>query len=138
MSVVRFGVSLEKDLLDALDEYSGENMFPNRSQALRYLISHCLAEKKWRCSNPVAGSVTLMYEHHRRDLVQKLTALQHEFHEVILSSQHFHLDGDRCMEIIAVNGTAARLTELADRLHSVKGLDFVRLTITGTGKNPPA
>ncbi|HDJ33424.1 MAG TPA: nickel-responsive transcriptional regulator NikR [Bacteroidetes bacterium] len=138
MSVVRFGVSLEKDLLAALDLYAEENMFPNRSQALRYLISHCLAEKKWRCNNPVAGSVTLMYNHHRRDLVSKLTALQHDYHEEILSSVHFHLDGDQCMEIIAVSGTAARLTELADRLHSVKGLDFVRLTITGTGKNPQA
>ncbi len=130
MSVVRFGVSLEKDLLDALDEYARDNHFTNRSQALRQLISSNIVIKKWQCDNLVAGSITLVFNHHRKDLLNILTDIQHHYHEAILSSQHFHLDHDNCMEIIAVKGKASVLTELADKLIAVKGIQHGKLTMT--------
>ncbi|MFN2378948.1 MAG: nickel-responsive transcriptional regulator NikR [Bacteroidales bacterium] len=130
MSVVRFGVSLEKDLLEALDLYVDENLFTNRSQAIRHLISNSLAENKWQCDNDVAGSLTMLYDHHRREIVGRLTRLQHDFHDLIISTLHFHLDHQQCMEIIAVKGKASELTALADRLRSVKGVSFARLTMT--------
>jgi len=130
MSVVRFGVSVEKELLDALDDYVKENSFSNRSQAVRRLISDNLTVKKWKCNNIVAGSVTLVYNHHKNDIQSMLTELQHDYHELILSSQHFHLDNDKCLEIIAVKGKAKELTELSDKLIAIKGIQHGKLSMS--------
>lgn len=130
MSIVRFGVSLEKELLEALDNYATDNHFTNRSQAIRNLINNNIVTSKWQCNNMVAGSITLVYDHHKRDLLTNLTDLQHDYHHVILSSQHFHLDNDLCMEIIAVKGKAVILTELADKLIAVKGVQHGKLTMS--------
>ena len=110
MPIVRFGVSLEKELLEALDNYASDNQFTNRSQAIRNLINNNTVTNKWQCNNIVAGSITLIYDHHKRDLLTNLTDLQHDFFQVILSSQHFHLDHNLCLEIIAVKGKAVTLT----------------------------
>lgn len=130
MPVVRFGVSLEKDLLDALDEFVVANAFTNRSQAMRQIISNQLVVNKWQCNNVVAGSITLMYDHHKRDLLNQINDIQHTYHQEILSSQHFHLNHDNCMEIIAVKGKAATLTELADKLIAIKGVQHGKLTMS--------
>ena len=130
MAVVRFGVSLEKNLLDALDTYASDNHFANRSQAIRNLINNHLVTQKWQCDNLVAGSITLMYNHHKNDLLSTLNDVQHNYHQAILSSQHFHLDHDNCMEIIAVKGIASQLTELADKLIAVKGVKHGKLTMS--------
>ncbi len=129
MSVVRFGVSLEKELLDALDAYTKENHFSNRSQAIRQLVSNNLVLKKWQCNNIVAGSIILFYDHHKREVLNNLMDVQHHYHDVIMSSQHFHIDHDSCFEIVAVKGEAARLTELADKLIAVKGINHGKLTM---------
>lgn len=130
MSVVRFGVSLEKDLLETLDRYVEENLFTNRSQAIRHLISNSLAEQKWQCNNYVAGSLTILYDHHRREIAGRLTQLQHDYHDQIISTLHLHIGHNKCMEIIAVKGKASDLTALTDRLRSVKGVSFARLSMT--------
>jgi CopG family transcriptional regulator, nickel-responsive regulator len=130
MSIVLFGVSLEKELLEALDNYASENLFTNRSQAVRNLIRNNIVVDKWQCNNLVAGSITLVFDHHKRDLLTILTDLQHDYHHVILSSQHFHLEKDLCMEIIAVKGKAVVLTELADKLIAVKGIQHGKLTMS--------
>ncbi len=132
MSVVRFGVSLEKELLEELDSYMSDNLLANRSQAIRHLINNNIIRKKWRCNNVVAGSLTLVFNHNKRGIVNKLTDIQHQYHDVILSSQHFHLDDDICLEIVAVKGKAAILTELADKLKSLKGLQHGMLTMSKT------
>lgn len=134
MSVVRFGVSLEQNQLEALDEFVTKNKFSNRSQAIRQLIAKNVVIKKWECNNIVAGSITLAYNYHKRDvLLQQLTDIQHEFCESILSSMHIHLDNDNCMEIVAVKGKAVTLTELADRLIAVKGISHGKLTMSRVG-----
>jgi CopG family transcriptional regulator, nickel-responsive regulator len=130
MAVVRFGVSLEKEILDALDNYITDNNISNRSQAIRHLINNNLVEKKWQCNNIVAGSITLVYDHHKPDIINNLNDIQHNFHKVILSSQHFHLDHDKCMEIIAAKGKSVELTKLADNLISVKGILHGKLTMS--------
>ncbi len=130
MSVVRFGVSLEKELLDALDDYVSDNQFSNRSRALRQLINDNIVKSKWKCNNIVAGSITLVYNHNKRDLSKNLTDVQHDFHDVVLSSQHIHLDQDICLEIVAVKGKAAVLTKLANKLIAVKGIQHGKLTMT--------
>lgn len=130
MSIVRFGVSLEKELLEALDNYACDNHFTNRSQAIRQLINNNIVTSKWQCNNIVAGSIILVYDHHKKDLLTNLTDLQQDYHHVILSSQHFHLEKDLCMEIIAVKGKAAILTELADKSIAVKGIQHGKLTMS--------
>jgi CopG family nickel-responsive transcriptional regulator len=130
MSVSRFGVSLESELLEALDNYVKENNFPNRSQAIRQLIERNLVEKKWQCNHQVAGAITLVYDHHRRDLGKKIADIQHDFLKEILAVQHFHLSNEACMEIIAVKGQAHRLTKLSDKLISLKGIQHGKLVMT--------
>ncbi|MEA1887579.1 MAG: nickel-responsive transcriptional regulator NikR [Bacteroidota bacterium] len=130
MSVTRFGVSIEKELLEALDDYVRDNSFSNRSQAIRQLISNNLVIKKWKCNNIVAGSITLVFNHHKGDIPGILTDIQHDYHKSILSSQHFHLNNDNCLEIIAVKGKAKDLTELADRLIAVKGIQHGKLSMS--------
>ena len=132
MKVKRFGVSLEEDILNELDQFVDQRKFPNRSQAIRYLISNYLVEDKIDANQIVAGSIVLVYDHHKRDLLSKATAIQHDFHDAILSSQHVHLDHHNCLETIAVMGKAARLQELADKLIAIKGIKHGRLVITTT------
>ena len=130
MSVVRFGVSLEKELLEELDQYVRDNQFSNRSQAIRQLIHKNLVEKKWQCNNIVAGSVNLVYKHSKKEIISQLYNIQHDYQNEVLSSQQFMIDNDHTMEVVAVKGKAIRLTELADKLIAVKGIEHGKLTMS--------
>ena len=132
MPLARFGVSLDEDLLKALDAFVIENSLPNRSQAIRHLVEKNLVEKKWQCNQMVAGAVVLLYDHHKGDITTKSNDIQHEYYDVILSAQHFHLNHDNCLEIIAVKGTAKRLTELSDKLIGMKNIIHGKLVMSRT------
>ena len=132
MSLARFGVSLNEDLLKALDDFVIENNLPNRSQAIRHLVEKNLAEKKWNCNQIVAGAVVILYDHHKGDVTTKSNDLQHEYFDVILSSMHFHLNHDNCLEVVAVKGKANRLTELSDKLIGIKGIIHGKLVMSRT------
>ena len=132
--VVRFGVSLDKNLLGRFDRHLKEKKYSNRSEALRDLIREALVREEWVKGKEVAGAVTLVYNHHRRELVNKLTDIQHDFSELIVSSQHVHLDADDCLEIIAVRGEAKRIKLLADKMKATKGVKHGTLTMATTGK----
>ena len=132
MKVKRFGVSLEEDILNELDQFVNQRKFPNRSQAIRYLISNYLVEDKIDANQIVAGSIVLVYDHHKRDLLSKSTSIQHDFHDAILSVQHVHIDHHNCLETIAVMGKAVRLQELANKLIAIKGVKHGKLVITTT------
>ncbi len=132
MPVTRFGVSLEEELLEALDEFAKGNKFANRSQAIRHLVEKNLVEKKWQCNRIVAGAVILLFDHHSKTVLTKLNNIQHDFHDVILSSQHYHLNHDNCLEVVAVKGQAHRLTELSENLISIKGIKHGKLVMSQT------
>lgn len=132
MPVSRFGVSLEEDLLIALDKYVTDNNFANRSQAVRHLIEKNIVEQKWQCNNVVAGAVVLLFEHQKKEIVTKSNDIQHEYFDVILSAQHYNLNHNMCLEIIAVKGTANKLTELSDKLISIKGIKHGKLVMSKT------
>ena len=129
MSVVRFGVSFEKEVLEALDEYVEENKFSNRSQALRNLVNKHIVEKKWLCNNRVAGAITLVYDHHKREIAGNLSKIQRDFQE-IMSVQQFVLNENHTLQVIAVNGISARLTDLSERMLSEKGVLHGKITMT--------
>jgi CopG family transcriptional regulator, nickel-responsive regulator len=130
MPVSRFGVSLEADLLKELDGFVIENNYPNRSRAIRALVEKHIVEKKWQCNNLVAGAIIMVYSHHKGDITTRSNDIQHEYFDVILSAQHFHLSHDTCLEIIAVKGTSNRLTELSDKLIGIKGVTHGKLVMS--------
>ena len=132
--IVRFGVSLEKELLEKFDRLIKEKKYPNRSEAIRDLIRENLVKREWIEGKEVAGAITLVFDHHRRDLVNILTDIQHDFHQLIISSQHIHLDHDNCLEIIVVRGKPKEVRGLADKLKSTKGVKYGSLSIATTGK----
>ena len=133
--LVRFGISLEKDLLAKFDRLIRGKNYANRSEAFRDLIREDLVKKEWIEGEEVAGAITIVYDHHRRQLVNKLTGIQHDFHELIVSSQHIHLDKDNCFEIIAVKGDPKRIEKLASKMRSTKGVKHSSLTMATTGKD---
>jgi CopG family nickel-responsive transcriptional regulator len=131
MSVKRFGVSLEEELLENLDRLVTRHHFPNRSQAIRFLIRKSEVEEQWNMDMEVAGALVLIYDHHKRDIQKHMTALQHDYHCLIMSSQHIHLDHDMCLETITVKGKASKLIKLADKLKAVKGIRHGELVMSG-------
>jgi CopG family transcriptional regulator, nickel-responsive regulator len=132
MSVVRFSVSLEEELFKELDLFAKNNSFANRSQALRHLIEKNIVEKKWQCNNIVAGAIVMIYDHHKKEIITRSNDIQHNYFDVILSAQHYHLSYDMCLEIIAVKGKAKILTELSDKLISIKGIKHGKLLMSKT------
>ncbi|MCC8155206.1 MAG: nickel-responsive transcriptional regulator NikR [Tannerellaceae bacterium] len=130
MSLKRFGVSLEEEILDSLDEYVIENGFANRSQAIRFLIEKNVAEKKWQCNHIVAGTIVLMYDQAKKDIGSRIATIQQQYTDVILSSSQYYLNQNFCLHIATVTGTAFRLTELADKLTTIKGLKHGKLVMS--------
>jgi len=130
MPVTRFGVSLESDLLEALDGYVLSNKFPNRSQAIRQLIEKNIVESKWKCNHIVAGGIVLTYEFDKNNIQTKLVEIQKSYTDVILSVQHFYISANKILEIIAVKGTSFKLTELSDSLISIKGIEHGKLIMS--------
>ncbi len=128
--VKRFGVSLEDELLNELDRLVKKQQFPNRSQAIRYLIKKYSVEDEWQEDKEVAGAIVLVYDHHKRDLQTKSTDVQHDYHHLILSVQHVHLDHHNCLETIAVKGKASELKKRGDQLIGIKGVKHGELVMT--------
>ncbi|MDD4894436.1 MAG: nickel-responsive transcriptional regulator NikR [Candidatus Omnitrophica bacterium] len=132
--LVRFGVSLEKILLARFDSHLKGKKYTNRSEAIRDLIREDLIKRQWQEGNEIAGTITIIYDHHKRELVNKLMDIQHDFGGVIISTQHIHLDHHNCLEIIAVKGRPKLAQKLADTLKAVKWVKHVALSMSSTGK----
>lgn len=130
MTLKRFGVSLEDTLLDSLDQYVNENGFANRSQAIRFLVEKNVAEKKWQCNHIVAGTIVLMYDQTKKETALKITEIQKTYQDIILSSAQYYLNQTFTLHIATVTGTAYRLTELSDKLVSIKGIKHGKLVMS--------
>jgi CopG family nickel-responsive transcriptional regulator len=131
--LVRFGVSLEEDLLKQFDRHIRSGKYTNRSEAIRDLIREALIKKEWLENREVTGAITLVYNHHTRELVNKVLDLQHDYHETILSTQHIHLDHDNCLEIIVTKGNAKVIEDLYGRLKSTKGIKHAGFSMATMG-----
>ena len=132
MQVKRFGVSLEENLLNDLDQLVRDHKFPNRSQAIRYLIKQNMVDDQWVGNEEVAGAIVLVYDHHKRNLQSQSTEVQHNYHHLILSTQHVHLNHDNCLETITVKGKAKELIALSNNLISIKGISHGKLIMSAT------
>lgn len=131
---VRFGISIDDKLLDRFDTLVSEKGYANRSEAIRDLIRDALVEQTWEDGNEeTVGTVTLVYNHHVRDLSDRLTEHQHHHHREIVSALHIHLDAHNCLEVLVVRGKAAVVKKIADELIGVKGVKHGKLVMTTTG-----
>jgi len=134
MSLTRFSISLDEKLMSTFDAKIRKDKCPTRSKAVGDLIRASLVQTEWRESDVVAGAIVLVYDHHTRDVGKRLTDMQHDCHDVIISTQHVHLDHDNCLEIIAVKGTSREIETIVKRLKSIKGLKHVSLAAGTTGQ----
>jgi CopG family nickel-responsive transcriptional regulator len=130
----RFGISLPKDLIDKFDKLIRGKSYTNRSKAFGDLIRQELVKKEWLEGKEVVGAVTLIYDHHKRELLNKITDIQHDFQKIIISTQHIHLDHNNCLEIVAIKGNPKEAQKLADTLKSTKGVKHATLSMSSTGK----
>ncbi|MBM3210973.1 nickel-responsive transcriptional regulator NikR [Candidatus Poribacteria bacterium] len=135
MELIRFGVSINSELLNKFDKLIKSKGYVNRSEAIRDLIRDYLVEYEWEEDIETMGSVTLVYDHHVRELTESLTSLQHDYHSSIISSMHVHIDEHNCLEVILIMGKGSKVKEIADRLISTKGIKHGKLTMTTTGKS---
>jgi len=130
----RFSISLDDNLVTKFDKEIKEKNYSTRSKAIGDLIREYFVKKEWTEGREVAGVITLVYNHHKRDLVNKLTNIQHSFHDLIISSQHIHLDEDNCLEMVVVKGNPKEVEKVANKLKSTKGVKHGSLTMATTGK----
>jgi CopG family nickel-responsive transcriptional regulator len=132
--LIRFGVSIDADLVEKFDSLIKKENYSNRSESIRDLIREKLVKKEWLSGKSVAGTITLVYDHHKRELLSMLADIQHDFYHLIISSQHVHLDHDNCLEIIIVKGKPKEIQDLANKLRAIKGVKHGQLTTATTGK----
>ncbi len=124
------------DLVDQLDAMTKAKGYANRSQAIADMVRDQLVEHHGHLgAHPMAGTVTLVYDHHKRNIQGLLTDIQHDYGALIIATMHVHLDHHNCMEVLALRGRAGALKEVADRLIAAKGVKHGKLTVTTTGKD---
>jgi CopG family transcriptional regulator, nickel-responsive regulator len=131
----RFSISLEQDLLKKFDRRLRSRKYASRSESIRDLIRKSLVEEEWDADEEVVGVVTLVYDHHQRRLQDRITEVQHDFHQFVVSTTHIHLDHDNCLEVIIARGNAGRIKTLADSLIALRGVKNGELSTASTGKH---
>ena len=132
----RFGVSMEEMLLKKFDTLIKEKGYENRSEAIRDFIREKLISEEWKTEKgEKVGTVTLVYNHHKRGLSDELNEIQHQMGKYIISTMHIHLDHDNCLEVIIVKGESKKVRQLVDRLIGLKGVKHGRFVMTTTGKD---
>ncbi len=131
----RFSVSLPPKLLRDLDQMTQEKGYDNRSLAVADMIrAHLVEHRQNYGETEIAGTITLVYDHHKQNVQSTLTDIQHDHHDVIISSLHVHLDHHNCLEVLAVRGKALVIKRISDALIGARGVKHGKLTITTTGK----
>jgi CopG family transcriptional regulator, nickel-responsive regulator len=127
----RFGISIDSDLLDSFDRLITQKGYQNRSEAIRDLIRAAIVEEKMDVGHEeMVGTVTMVYNHHVRDLSDKLTEHQHQHHRQVVSALHVHLDAHNCLEVLVLKGSSAAIKQIADELLGVKGVKHGKLFLT--------
>jgi CopG family nickel-responsive transcriptional regulator len=131
--IVRFSVSLEADLLDQFDRYCSEGKFATRSEAIRQLLRETLTAHAWESdAEHAAATLTLVYDHHRTHLTERLLALQHRHTDMVVSTMHVHLDHHNCLEVIVLRGRAGTLQKMASELRGLRGIHKGQLVLAKT------
>ena len=129
--LIRFGVSMEKSLLTEFDSLSRDKGYENRSEAIRDMVRDLLIDKKLREENAEGvGTLTLVYNHHQRELEEKLTGYQHDHLKSVVSTVHVHLSHRLCLEVLILRGKTREIRKVADGLIATKGVQHGKLVLT--------
>ena len=127
----RIGIALDSELLKRFDRSIARRGYTNRSEAFRDLIRDRLVTEQTAAPDAiVVGTVTLIYDHHASGITEKLTEVQHEHHELVVSTSHAHLAHASCLEVLIVHGKSAKVEQFADLLIGLKGVQHGRLVMT--------
>ena len=133
--LIRLGVSISSDLLERFDKVIEAKGYVNRSEAIRDLIRNHITQNEWEGDEETVGVITIVYNHHIRELMDKLADLQHDHNQMINSALHVHLDHDNCLEAIVVRGRSSEIKKFADKLIGIKGVKHGQLSRTTSGKD---
>lgn len=132
--VERFGVSMSRRLLEQFDRVIRAKGYRSRSEAIRDVVRDYLVAREWaEGQGEVVGTVTIVYDHHTRELGEALTHFQHAHTGAVICSTHVHLDGHNCLEVVVLKGPPGDVQVIADRLISTRGVKHGRLVCTTTG-----
>ena len=129
----RFSISLDEQLLEQFDGYIHPRGYSNRSEAVRDLIRKVLVNEEWDQDSEVVGVVSIVYNHHQPQLQEKITELQHKYHQLITSTTHVHMEHHNCLEVTIVKGRATLVRELAENLMALRGVKDGNLAMSSTG-----
>jgi CopG family nickel-responsive transcriptional regulator len=129
----RFSISLDEQLLEQFDGYIHPRGYSNRSEAVRDLIRKVLVNEEWEQDSEVVGVVSIVYNHHQPQLQEKITELQHKYHQLITSTTHVHMEHHNCLEVTIVKGRATLVRELAENLMALRGVKDGNLAMSSTG-----
>lgn len=133
--LTRFGVSIDSRLIKKFDALVGRKGYATRSEAIRDMIRDSLVEQEWEAEDrETVGTITIVYNHHTRELEHALTDMQHKSFHQIVSTLHVHLDAHNCLEVLVVKGKSQEIRKIADRLIGTRGVKHGKLTTTTTGK----
>ena len=133
--ITRFGVSIDDQLIRKFDSLIARKGYATRSEAIRDMIRDTLVEQEWSLDDrETVGTITIVYNHHTRELDHALTDLQHQSYHQIISALHVHLDAHNCLEVLVVKGRSGDIKKIADRLIGTRGVKHGKLTMTTTGK----
>ena len=133
--ISRFGVSIDSQLIKKFDALIGRKGYATRSEAIRDMIRDTLVEQEWEAGEQqTVGTITIVYNHHTRELEHALTDMQHQSFHQIVSTLHVHLDAHNCLEVLVVKGKSHEIKKIADRLIGTRGVKHGKLTMTTTGK----
>lgn len=134
-SIARFGVSIDSQLIRKFDALISRKGYATRSEAIRDMIRETLVEQEWESGeHDTVGTITIVYNHHTRELEHALTDMQHKSFHQIISTLHVHLDAHNCLEVLVVRGKSRDIKTIADRLIGTRGVKHGKLTMTTTGK----
>ncbi|MBI3922961.1 MAG: nickel-responsive transcriptional regulator NikR [Armatimonadetes bacterium] len=134
-TVERFGVSMDASLLKSFDGRIKKAGYRTRSEAVRDIVRNYLVEDEWQDEEAeVVGTVTLVYNHHQRELDHTLNDLQHKYHDAITCATHVHLDEHNCLEVIVIRGSSKNVRTISERLISTRGVKHGKLVCTTTGR----
>jgi len=131
--ITRISISIEEDIIQHFDELIENQGFPTRSEAIKHLIRSALVQRQWEEGAVIAGVITLIYDHHKSRLMPKIVEAQHDFGNLVICSQHAHLDHHNCMENIIVRGPVEHIQKLHRALSEIKGMKHTVLSMTTTG-----
>jgi len=128
--LARIGVSLPENLLERFDEIITKRGYSSRSEGIRDAIRGYIRYYAWmsEVEGERVGTISLVYDHNQRGLVNSLLEIEHEFSGMIRSSIHMHINHDMCLEVLMVRGEGRDVKAVTEKIMTLRGVKHVKLT----------